>query len=77
MKSFKTILNEGRLEEGLFHSLVKAHLKTQYKNKRMVCYYDESVSSNNMRNMYELLGVVRIHSVLNSKGDCAYDYEAI
>ncbi len=34
MKSFKTVLYEGKLEENLFHLIIKAHLKKYYKNKK-------------------------------------------
>jgi len=81
MKSFKTVLNEGRLEEGLFHSLVKAHLKTVvYKNKLRgkIFYYDKDVTSgDDIHFDTEILGVVKVFYTTNSKGDIAYDYEAL
>jgi len=81
MKQFTTYLKEGRLEEGLFHSLVKAHLKTVvYKNKLRgkIFYYDADVTSGDAIHFdTEILGVVKVFYTANSKGDIAYDYEAI
>ncbi len=79
MKSFKTVLNEGRLEERLFHALIKAHLKqVVYKNKlkNKICYYDPDVT-NSSHSSVDILKTIRVNYLTNSKGDIAYDYEAI
>jgi len=73
MKSFKTVLSEGRLEENLFHLIIKAHLKKFYKNKKMIYYYDDSIPDVGKT---DILGVVTIYTELNKSGDCAYNYEA-
>jgi hypothetical protein len=81
MKSFKTILNEGRLEERLFHALIKAHLKqVVYKNKlkKSICYYDPDVTnSDQVHFSVDILKTIRVNYLTNAKGDIAYDYEAI
>jgi hypothetical protein len=78
MKSFKTVLNEGRLEERLFHTIIKGCIKKEWGlTKKSVCYYDADTSNNKDAGKFDLYGAVRIYVVENDQGDYAYDYEAI
>ena len=81
MKSFKTVLNEGRLEERLFHAIIKGCIKEEWMlSKKSVCYYDDTASQtkNGIKpGKFDLYGAVRIYVAENDQGDYAYDYEAI
>jgi hypothetical protein len=78
MKSFKTILNEGRGDDKLLHVIIKGVIKKEWSlTKRDVVYYDPDVSNNKDAGKFDLYGVVKIYVVENDMGDFGYDYEAI
>jgi hypothetical protein len=77
MKSFKTVLNEERVNTPL-HAIIKGCIKKEWGlTKKSICYYDADTSNNKDAGKFDLYGAVRIYVVENDQGDYAYDYEAI
>jgi hypothetical protein len=79
MKSFKTVLNEGRGDERFLHAIIKGAIKEKwgFSKGREVIYYDSDASNNKDAHKIDLYKAVRVYVVRNAKGDLGYDYEAI
>lgn len=78
MKSFLKMLDEGRIEEKLFHQLLRAHLKEKLsKSKKVLFFYDSSLAFDQDALTVDIMNTIRVMYKINSKGDIAYDYEGI